>query len=201
MASKNNSRNHRNNPYVLDGIAGRFHHTAAGALWRWRTELIIVSALAAFMWTLRHVLWPQTALSALATVAAVAALPWARRFITSRIWCVISRHRLQRLCFETRMHTRSGRLPLILWIHPTKIGERAHIWCRAGICVEDFDAHIGEIRAACYARDARATRNHRWSQLITIDIIRHDLLSPQRMVSSHVAENTPPQKITAGDTP
>ena len=49
--------------------------------------------------------------------------------------------------------------------------------CRAGICAEDFDAHTGELRAACYARDARVTRNRRWSQLVTIDIIRRDTLA------------------------
>ncbi len=53
------------------------------------------------------------------------------------------------------MHTRSGRLPLVLRITPTEVGERALIWCRAGICAEDFEAHSGEIAAACYARQAR----------------------------------------------
>jgi hypothetical protein len=56
--------------------------------------------------------------------------------------------------------------------------------CRAGICAEDFDAHIGEIRAACYAREARVTRNRRWSQVVTIDIIRHDTLAATRHVGS-----------------
>ena len=45
--SGNYGRNHRNNPYIIDGVAGRFHHTMAGALWRWRTELTILSATAA----------------------------------------------------------------------------------------------------------------------------------------------------------
>jgi len=85
---------------------------------------------------------------------------------------VLARHRLQRLCWEARLHTRSGRLPLIMSIRPTKVGERAHVLCRAGICAEDFEAHIGEIRAACYARDARVTRHARWSQLVTIDIVK-----------------------------
>src|SRR5690348_18067157 len=40
-------------------------------------------------------------------------------------WCVLTRHRLQRLCYQARLHTREGRLPLILWIRPTKVGERA----------------------------------------------------------------------------
>ena len=37
--------------------------------------------------------------------------PASRRFVTRRVLCVMTRHRLPRVCFETRMHTRSGRLP------------------------------------------------------------------------------------------
>ena len=82
------------------------------------------------------------------------------------------------------MHTRAGRLPLVLWVRPTKVGERLHLLCRAGICAEDFEAHIGELRAACYARDARVTRNTRWSQLVRIDIIRRDTLAASHTVTS-----------------
>ena len=61
---------------------------------------------------------------------------------------------------------------------PADQGRRPPITlCRAGICAEDFEAHIGELRAACYARDARVTRNRSWSQLVTIDIIRRDKLA------------------------
>ena len=194
-----NARNHRNNPYAFDPIAGRFHHTMAGALWRWRTELTILSATAAGgLWLSRYLTATGLAIVALAAIAITIGLPWTRRFVLVRAWCVISRHRLQRLCFETRLHTRSGRLPLILRIHPTKVGERAHIWCRAGICLEDFEAHKGEIRAACYARDARVTRNTRWSQLITVDIIRHDPLSADQRVPSQVAK-TPAQPRPASE--
>ena len=111
------------------------------------------------------------------------AVPHSRRFITRRFWCVLARHRLQRLCYEARLHTRSGRLPLILWTRPTKVGERTWVLCRAGICAEDFEAHIGELRAACYARDARVTRNRRWSHLLTIDIIRRDTLAACEIIS------------------
>ena len=119
------------------------------------------------------------------------AVPHSRRFITRRAWCVLARHRLQRLCYEARLHTRSGRLPLILWTRPTKVGERTWVLCRAGICAEDFEAHIGELRAACYARDARVTRNRRWSHLITIDIIRRDTLAASQLISS------PLERLTA----
>ena len=117
-------------------------------------------------------------------------MPHSRRFITRRFWCVLARHRLQRLCYEARLHTRSGRLPLILWTRPTQVGERAWVLCRAGICAEDFEAHIGELRAACYARDARVTRNRRWSHLVTIDIIRRDTLAASNTITSPLARLT-----------
>ncbi len=65
---------------------------------------------------------------------------------TRRFWCVLARHRLHRLCYEARLHTRAGRLPLVLWTRPTKVGERARVLCRAGICADDFAAHAGELR-------------------------------------------------------
>jgi hypothetical protein len=74
----------------------------------------------------------------------------------------------------------------VLWIRPTEVGERAWIWCRAGICADDFDAHTGEISAACYAREARVTKHARHSQLVTIDVIRHDTLHANRMVAPRI---------------
>ena len=153
--------------------------------WRWRTELTLLAALAAALWrlaTLITITWAAIALAAL--TAALFTVPATRRFISRRFWCVLGRHRIQRLCYEARLHTRSGRIPLVLWTRPTKVGERAHILCRAGVCAEDFEAHIGELRAACYARDARVTRNTRWSQLVTIDIIRRDTLAASHAVGS-----------------
>ena len=73
------------------------------------------------------------------------------------------------------------------------MGERTWVLCRAGICAEDFEAHIGELRAACYARDARVTRNRRWSQLVTIDIIRRDTLAAGELIAS------PPQLALVTD--
>ncbi len=192
MTTTNRSRNQRNNPYALDGLFVSFHHSAAGVAWRWRTELAILAALAAALWrlaTLITITWAGIALAAL--TAALFTIPATRRFISRRFWCVLGRHRLQRLCYEARLHTRSGRIPLVLWTRPTKVGERAHILCRAGVCAEDFEAHIGELRAACYARDARVTRNTRWSQLVTIDIIRRDTLAATESVESLLQRLTP----------
>src|SRR5947199_436656 len=196
MSSNRNGsgRNQRNNPYQLEELFVKFHRSPAGIAWRWRTELLVLAVLTVLadaFWrfdTWTNLTWTLVVLAALTGL--VAGVPHSRRFITRRFWCVHTRHRLQRLCYEARLHTRSGRLPLILWTRPTKVGERSWLLCRAGICAEDFEAHIGELRAACYARDARVTRNRRWSQLVTIDIIRRDTLAAGELIASPLARLT-----------
>jgi hypothetical protein len=191
MPKNTSPRNQRNNPYLFENTFASFHTTTAGAAWRCRTELAILATLTAALWRLTILItitWAAFVLAAL--VGLVLAVPYSRRFITRRFWCVLARHRLHRLCYEARLHTRSGRLPLILWIRPTKVGERAHVLCRAGICAEDFEAHLGELRAACYARDARVTRNRKWSHLVTIDIIRRDTLAASNTITSPLARLT-----------
>jgi hypothetical protein len=186
--SNRNSRNHRNNPYVIDDLFMTVRHSAAGVVWRMRTELAVLAMTAYAFVALElavTIIWTAVILVTVATT--VIALPWTRRFVARRTWCVISRHRMQRVFFETRMHTRSGRLSLILRIHPTEVGERALVWCRAGICFEDFEAHTGEIAAACYAREARVERSRRWAQIVIVNIVRRDTLGPHNVITSGLA--------------
>ena len=174
-----------NSPYAMDAMFVTVHRSAAGAAWRWRTELATLIAAAAALWRLTLLFTLTTAAVILVgLVLVVLAVPGSRRFTMRRLWCVLARHRIQRLCWEARLHTRAGRLPLMLRARPTKVGERVHVLCRAGICAEDFEDRIGEIRAACCARDARVTRNLRWSQLVTIDVIRRDTLAAARHIPS-----------------
>jgi hypothetical protein len=192
MAKSSSARNHRNNPYVLDRAFVRVHHSAAGTLFRFRTELATLAATTTGGWELARAVtltWSAVILTMAATVITV--LPWTRRFIVRRAWCVLSRHRIQKVCYETRLHTRSGRLPLVLRIHPTQVGERALIWCRAGICAADFEAHTPEIAAACYARQARVEGNKRWAQLLNLDIVRRDTLAPHHVIASGLSRMSP----------
>ena len=171
--------------YSFDQFIVKVHRSAAGTAWRWRTELTVLGGLlAALYWLSRQItiIWAAVVLAA--AIGIIFAVPWSRRFITRRFWCVLARHRFHRLCWEARLHTRAGRLPVVLWTRPTKVGERLTVWCRAGIAAEDFEQHTGELRAACYARDARVTRNTSWSQLVTIDIIRRDTLAAKHQVGS-----------------
>jgi hypothetical protein len=186
------ARNHRNNPYILDRAFIQVRHSAAGVLWRFRTEVMVLVTGTAGVWELAKAVttaWLTVIL--ILTGTAVTVVPQARRFIARRAWCVLSRHRIQKVCFETRMHTRSGRLPLVLRIHPTKVGERALIWCRAGICGADFEAHTPEIAAACYARQARVEGNKRWAQLVQVDIVRRDTLAPHTVIPPGVTRLSP----------
>ena len=187
MPTTSSNRSQRNNPYRIEGWAVDFHRSPAGIAWRWRTELtLFAAALTGYVRLTLAItaLWAAVTFAALITVALV--VPHSRRFLAKRAWCVISRHRLQRAFYETRMHTRAGRLPLILWIRPTKVGERAWILCRAGVCADDFDACKAEIGAACYAREARVIRNKKWSHFVTLDVIRHDPLTAQVIIPSRV---------------
>src|SRR5215469_5391304 len=182
------ARNHRNNPYTLDRMFAQVHHSAAGTLWRFRTELGALATTVASAWELASMITVAWTLIFFGLMAmTVLAVPWTRQLVIRRAWCVISRHRIQRVCFETRMHTRSGRLPLVLRITPTEVGERALIWCRAGICADDFTAHAPEIAAACLARQARVEGSKQWAQLVYVDIVRRDTLAAHHVIRSGLA--------------
>jgi hypothetical protein len=192
MSGKYSFRNHRNNPYLLDDMFATVHRTMVGVLWRFRTEALTLITIGGGGWFLARAITLAGVLSViipLLIAGLIASAP--RRLFVRRVWCVLSRHRLQKVFFETRMHTRSGRLPLVLRIHPTEVGERALIWCRAGICFEDFEAHTGEIAAACYAREARVEKSRRWAQLVTVNIVRRDTLAPRTVIVSGLVLNSP----------
>jgi hypothetical protein len=185
------TRGTRDDMYSLDKFIVKAHRSAAGTAWRWRTELVALGGLlAALIWLTRQITIDWAGVVLAAALGIIFAIPISRRFIVRRFWCVLARHRFHRLCWEARLHTRAGRLPVVLWIRPTKVGERLFVWCRAGICADDFTQHSGELAAACYAREARVAPNTSWSQIVTIDIIRRDTLAARHQVGSPLARLT-----------
>lgn len=146
-------------------------------LWRARAELVAVTALALFVLTLlgtaQEGRWAPFVLLTSA-ISVPAATRKGRNWIAAHFWCVVSRHRLQRVCLETTMHTRAGRIPLVLWITPTTTGEKALILTRAGICAEEFEAYSEEIAAACWARSVNVYRHRTRAQLLIVEIVRRD---------------------------
>ncbi|MFC5834278.1 hypothetical protein [Nonomuraea insulae] len=146
-------------------------------LWRARSELLLLAALALFTLTLlgatQEGRWvPFVLLTSAVSVPAATRI--GRNWITAHFWCVVSRHRLQRVCLETTMHTRAGRIPLVLWITPTATGEKALILVRAGISAEAFEAYSEEIAAACWARGVNVYRHRRRAQFLIVEIVRRE---------------------------
>ena len=191
----NNSRNHRNNPYAFDGIAGRFHHTTAGAAVALAHRTGHPCATAAALW--RLAVPDQSHLGRSGPGAGSCswslAVPGTRRFVRpaalvrdqpspdpAAVLRSPAAHPVRAAAADPVDPADQGRGTL-----PTSVPRRN--------LPEDFEAHKGEIRAACYARDARVTRNTRWSQLVTIDIIRHDTLAAKQSVASPLAGHATPR--------
>jgi len=109
MIGKTNYRNHRNNPYVIDDLFATMHRSAIGVIWRFRTETITAVTAGIGGWLLARSISVAGVLAVTIPLLAFAVIhPSSRRFLIRRSWCVISRHRIQKVFFETRMHTRSG---------------------------------------------------------------------------------------------
>ena len=161
----------------------------AGMVWRWRSEIGLLSGLAAGYFGCAHCVGLVPAGIAFGGGAVAAGvLPWSRRFVVGRFWCLVTRHRLQSVFWELRLHTRKFRLPLVLWIRPTPVGERAWVLLRAGMAPEDFKKVTEEIATACAARESRVTVSRRFKPLVAIDVIRRDLLAPGKVVPSRLAD-------------
>ncbi|MEV4567430.1 hypothetical protein AB0K12_27000 [Nonomuraea sp. NPDC049419] len=146
-------------------------------LWRARAELLLLAAATLFVLALlgatRDGQWVPVVLLTSA-VSVPAATRRGRSWVAAHFWCVFSRHRLHRVCMETTMHTRAGRIPLVLWITPTATGEKALIMVRAGISAEEFEAYAEEIAAACWARGVNVYRHRTRSQFLIVEIVRRD---------------------------
>jgi hypothetical protein len=177
-------------PFPIDAITIKIHRSPCGIFWRGRTELAaLLAVLAAWLrvsWWLGSYSWSLAVLGGVVLVLVL--VPWSRRFLLARFWCTFTRHRLQRVFWELRLHTRAGHLPWVLRVRPTPVGVRAWVLLRAGMTFEDFEESADAIAAACGARDCRVTASARWSWLIAIDVIRRDALGPGHVVRSPLAE-------------
>jgi hypothetical protein len=158
----------------LEVALGRAPRAVSIALpWRWRYELMLaVGSLLAAMMIVRAVDSVRCLLGATLLGFAVGLWRPTRQALLARAWCVITPHRVRAGCTHARIHSRQGRLPIILRTSPEPFGERVLIWCIAGTCAEDFLSASRVLRTACWATDVRVARNARYAQLVTLDVIR-----------------------------
>jgi hypothetical protein len=142
-------------------------------LWRWRYEIAAAMTVATLVIMLVNLLGMQWAIMSLSAMAGLLSPPWPPG-VTARLWCVVTPHRLRSGFVQARIQTRRGKLPVIVRTTPAAFGERVRVWCPAGISAEDFRGARETLRAACWARDLRVTRDIQYSHRITLDVIRHD---------------------------
>lgn len=185
------SRSRSSSPYAVEQMAVNINRSFLGAWWRWRSELAYLLVAAAGFgvgwWQLGSWLLPLLVLVGLVLVASLVPHP-RRSLLMGRFWVLFTRHRLQRSFWELRLHTRAGRLPLVLWMFSTPVGVRAWVLLRAGMTFDDFEDSAAAFATACGAADCRVTASARSAWLLTIDVIRTDALGPARVIRSPLAD-------------
>jgi S-DNA-T family DNA segregation ATPase FtsK/SpoIIIE len=87
-----------------------------------------------------------------AVAGVLIAAPWSRRMLLVVAGCLVTQTRLRTGLIELRLTTHGGRLPFVLWLVPTPVGERVCLWCRAGVSPEDIADETDGLRSACFAR-------------------------------------------------
>lgn len=121
------------------------------------------------------------------TTSTVIGLVWwqrSRRWLGAVVGCMVTRARLRAAFHELRLSRRSGRLPVTLAILPTAVGERVWLCCPLGVSAEDIASETDRLRAACFAREIRITRDRRFSALVIVEVIRRDPLAATTPVTS-----------------
>jgi hypothetical protein len=161
-----------------------------GVVIRWRVELLLLACtVTAVVWLNTHTDTVTMWLALGALVVVVFAVPVSRRFVTTRFWCVLDRHRLRTCLRNAKIRTMNldGALPFLLWSRPTKTGERVWVWVRAGSSADELEHVLGYIAPACYAREARLHRVRSMSTLVAVEIVRRDPLGKPQAIDSPLA--------------
>jgi hypothetical protein len=142
-------------------------------IWRWRYELALLSGFPALIIILITKLSSWWTLAEIAVViVTLVILPEARFWLLAHARCVITTHRVRTGCAQAWIHSRNGKLPIILLASPRPCGERLYIWCRAGTCLEDFESASDILRSACWAHDVHIAASTRYSHIVILDVIR-----------------------------
>jgi hypothetical protein len=144
------------------------------AAWRWRYELAGAAGLAVGWMVLDSAAaaWPTAGLVAM--LAITACFRWGRRFLTARAWCIVTPHRVRVGCAQAWIHSRSGKIPIILLTRRQPFGERVYIWCRAGTSTADFRSARELLAVACWAMDVRVSHHARYAHLVALDVVRRE---------------------------
>jgi hypothetical protein len=145
-----------------------------GAVWRWRYELMLGTAVTTTLVMFGRVLGAEWTIIWLSALAGMVAPPWPEPLIAAA-WRVITPHRLRAGCAQARVQSRRGRLPFVMRTTSEPFGERVRLWCPAGTSAEDVRSARSILRAACWAADVQVTTDDHHAHIVTVDVIRRRL--------------------------
>lgn len=172
-------------------------------VWRWRIEIALCLLLWAYLsWAGDNglTIWPALG-ALLVPVVIAAAIGPVRRYGIAWVWVQITRHRLRSYLSEAGVVTRSGKLPWLIWVRPTPVGERVTVWLVTGLSFTDLERATEGIAAACWARDARVARTRRLATLVKVDVLRRDPLGASRSITNPITRGRRSTPAATGDLP
>lgn len=172
-------------------------------VWRWRYELGLALFLAIVVLALTSAVGLWWGLATISIVSGLtAAWPAARRQIAVRAWCIITPHRVRTGCAQAWIHSRRGKIPVVVFTTAEPFGERVYLWLRAGVGSEDLIAARQLLAAACWANDVNVAPHERYAHLVALDVIRRPSTHPAEDEWLDLAEppswphgSTPRQKL------
>lgn len=132
--------------------------------WRWRYELGAGAGLVALAARI-GVLW--TVLFGLACAGSAVLAP-----VRRRLWAVVTQHRVRTGCANAWLHSRTGRLPMLVWTRPVAGGEEVLLWLRPGMSADDLTDAAPTLAASCWAREVVVEPDPARRHLVRLTVLR-----------------------------
>jgi len=76
------------------------------------------------------------------------------------------------------IHSRGGKIPIVLITTTESFGERVYVWLRAGVSMEHLAGARALLAAACWADDVYVARHERFAHITVLDVIRRPSTGP-----------------------
>jgi len=154
-------------------------------LWRWSIE-ITLAVLVLLAWLHLSAVMPNYAVACVLTFPIVAACNFKRAcwLIGGVFYVLLVRHRLRTALVQLGARNRSGKLPWLVWWHPTPVGARVVLLLVAGMSAKQIEESADALAAACWARQVRVDTNRRMTAFVRVDVIRRDPLDSSSPIGS-----------------
>jgi len=157
------------------------------AVWRWSIE-ITLTVFVLIAWFHLAAVMPNYAAAMVMAFPIVAACNFkhGRRLITGWCYVLFVRHRLRTALVQLGSRNWSGKLPWLVWWHPTPVGARVVLALVAGMSAKQIEEAADALAAACWARQVRVDTNRKTTAFVRVDVIRRDPLESGKPIGSRL---------------